>query len=811
MNEVVLHAPFAGWLGRLDDVADPVFAGRMMGDGFAIDPTEGVLRAPADAQVVGVPASAHAVTLRLANGAEVLLHIGLETVALGGRGFRALVAAGEQVERGQPLIDFDLAAVAIAAKDLITPMIVASEGATVRVERPGRLVAAGEPVARVGAMTAVSVAPVYPEVRRTITVTAPHGLHARPAARIVAMLRPYAAEVTLALGDRCASGRSTVAMLSLGADHGAVLAVSAAGPDAPSALDALAAFAADRFGDAAAPPAPLSAPLSAPARSGGVCASPGLAIGRVHRLRIAPIEVAEDGGGVAVEAAALEAALGHVAAGQGHGDIAEAHRAILDDPMLKTAATDLIARGKSAGFAWRHATARAVSALGATGNSRFTERVADLHDIEQQLLLVLTGAAPTPLALEPGAILVAEDLLPSQFLALDKDRLAGICTAAGGPTAHVAILAAAAGVPMVVAAGPGVLDAPGGARAILDADAARLIVDPDGDALARAAARFAAAGAARTAARAEAHAPCTTADGARIEVFANLGSVADATTAVGAGAEGCGLLRTEFLFLDRDTAPTEAEQRELYARIAATLGDRPLIVRTLDIGGDKPVAYLPRPAEENPALGRRGVRLSLAQPDLLDVQLRAILAGVPGAQCRIMVPMVVEVAEIAAVRAALNRAAIAVGRTDPVALGVMVETPAAALLADQLAAQADFLSIGTNDLTQYALAADRGNAAVSAMVDALHPAVLRLVRHAVDGARRHGRWLGVCGGLASEPRAAALLVGLGVTELSAVPAMVPAVKAAVRRATLPAARALADRALAATSAAAVRALLDEPA
>ena len=234
-------------------------------------------------------------------------------------------------------------------------------------------------------------------------------------------------------------------------------------------------------------------------------------------------------------------------------------------------------------------------------------------------------------------------------------------------------------------------------------------------------------------------------------------------------------------------------------------------MRTLDVGGDKPVPYLPRAAEENPALGKRGVRLSLARPDLLAVQLRAILAGVPGVQCRIMLPMVVEVAEVIAVRAMLDQAAAAIGRTEPVELGVMIETPAAALLADQLAATCDFLSIGTNDLTQYALAADRGNAGVAAMVDALHPAVLRLIRHAADGARRHGRWLGVCGGLASEPAAAALLVGLGVTELSAVPAAVPAIKAAVRRIAMPDALALAERALAAESATAVRALLGDAA
>jgi phosphocarrier protein FPr/phosphocarrier protein len=283
------------------------------------------------------------------------------------------------------------------------------------------------------------------------------------------------------------------------------------------------------------------------------------------------------------------------------------------------------------------------------------------------------------------------------------------------------------------------------------------------------------------------------ADGTRIEIFANLGSIEDAAAAVTAGAEGCGLLRTEFLFLDRTEAPGEAEQAALYAQIAEALGDRPLIVRTLDIGGDKPVPYLRQASEENPALGLRGIRLGLAQPDLLAMQLRAILRGVPGRRCRVMLPMVIDLAELKATRALLDEAMAAVGRTEPVELGVMIETPAAAMLADQ----------------QYVLACDRGNPAVSAKVDALHPAVLRLIRATATGAASQGKWVGVCGGLASDPLAVPVLIGLGITELSATLALVPTIKAAVRPLDMPACRALADRACAATGAAEVRALLAE--
>lgn len=807
MNDVVLHAPFAGWLSAIDEVDDPVFATRMLGDGLAIDPIEDVLRAPADATVVSIAESAHAVTLRLENGAELLLHIGLDTVALRGAGFRPAVAAGARVARGDPLIAFDLDAVAAGARDMVTPLVVASGGA-LTADRPGRVVAAGDPIGRIAGVMAAGAA-IADRRRETITITvsAPHGLHARPAARIVALLRAYAAEVTLILGDRSASAASATAMLALGARHGDAITAEGRGADAAAALDALARLAAERFGDpegdtSVRPPAPTNR---------AVTAVPGLAIGRIQHFHAPEITVEADGRGVAEETAALSAARDAVRARleARHDGIAEAHLALLADPELIGAAHVAVAGGASAGGAWRRATDHAADALTATGDPRLIERVADLRDLERQLLVALGGSEGAPIALHADAILVAEDLLPSQFLALDRTRLAGICTALGGPTAHVAVLAAAAKVPMVVAVGSLVLELPEGAVAILDADAASLTVDPDELSLAEARQRIAARRTAAAAADSAADEPAVTTDGTRIDVFANLASVEDAEAAVHAGAEGCGLLRTEFLFLDRNTAPGEHEQRDVYARIAAALGDRPLVVRTLDIGGDKPVAYLPAASEENPALGQRGIRLSFARPDLMDEQLRAILAAVPGRQCRIMLPMIADVTELRVARLALDRAIAATGRTDPVELGVMIETPAAAMLADQLAAEVDFLSVGTNDLTQYTLAADRGNAAVAGMVDALHPAVLRLIRAAAEGARRHDRSLSICGGIASSPEAAPLLIGLGADRLSCVPAAVPAVKASIRVASLADSRSLADAAAACASAAEVRALIGQ--
>lgn len=815
-DAVTLVAPFAGWLAPIEAVPDAVFAERMMGDGFAIDPVEGVLRAPAAGEILSVPATAHAVTLRLDNGAELLLHIGLETVALGGKGFTAKVAAGQRVDPGDPLIAFDLDAVAQNARALITPVVLASEGYLLTLEATGRLVEAGASVARIARAQpreAARAAAAEERFEREVTVAAAHGIHARPAARIAAALRPFVAEVELVAGDERANARSTVALLGLGVTSGSMVRIAAVGADARAAVDAVADLILSGLGeDEAAATAPAVPALRT---SGPVCASPGLAIGQALQLKAVDQEVPEDGSGAAAERAALDSALAEVAgrlagARGAAAEIAEAHRALLADPELLRVANDRIAAGRSAAFAWRAATAQASAAIRATGDALLMERVADLVDLERQVVAALLGSAGASVpALRPGTILIGEDLLPSQFLALDTANLAGICTAAGGPTSHVAILAASAGIPMLVAAGEGVLSIAEGIPVILDADAAAITVDPSPDALSEASERLFETRERRAREAAEAHAPCHMADGTRIEIFANLGSVADAAAAVAAGAEGCGLLRTEFLFLDRDTAPDEEEQRETCSRIAATLGERPLIVRTLDIGGDKPVPYLPMGAEENPALGLRGVRLSLARPDLMRLQLRAILRGVPAGQCRIMLPMVADLGDYRPVAALLDEVRAELGIVERVPLGVMIETPAAAMLAGQIAREADFLSIGTNDLTQYTLAADRGNAAVSQRIDALHPAVLRLIREVGKGARAAGRWAGVCGGLASDPLAAPILIGLGITELSATPAAIPGLKAVVRGLDMNLCAALAEKACDAASPAEVRSLARE--
>jgi phosphoenolpyruvate-protein phosphotransferase len=564
------------------------------------------------------------------------------------------------------------------------------------------------------------------------------------------------------------------------------------------------------------PMAPVLAPPNDdPSVYTGVVANPGLAIGPAFFLQAAEVQVNEMGRGMTGERLAFDRARDTVRARltrlstSGSPTIREimsAHLELLDDPDLVDAAREAMSNGKSAGFAWRSSLRASARTLSATGDARIAERADDLMDLERQVLLALEGSRAQKLEIPSGGILIARDLTPSQLVDIDATKLAGIALAAGGPTSHVAILAATLGIPMLVAMGPSILKTPADTVVILDADAAELRTEPGAELLEEAGKRLDRKRAQRSQQIAAAHEECRLASGERIEVFANLtGTEVDATFAAAQGAEGCGLLRTEFLFLERETAPDEAEQLRCYQQVARILGSRPLIIRTLDIGGDKPIPYLPLPPEDNPALGLRGVRTSLWRPDLLEVQLRAMLRVQPMGLVRILLPMVTDVAEIRTVRSLLGRICVELGLDMP-ELGAMIETPAAAVLAEGIAREVDFLSIGTNDLAQYTLAMDRGHAELASRIDGVHPAVLRMIDIICRGADASGKPVAVCGGLAADPAAVPVLLGLGVSELSVVPSLIPQLKAQVRELTLDRCRATASRALTLESAAQVRAL-----
>ena len=806
-----LRAPMSGWVTPLADAPDAVFAQGMAGAGIAIDPTDGVVHAPCDGEIVPMRGASHAVTVRAAGGIDVLVHVGIDTVKLGGRGFELLVSPGARVRAGELLLRFDLDAVACAAASLVSPVVLASGGEVARVTQATRVKVGDFLFAARAVSGAASMSPALDSQLATFRVPFEHGLHVRPAAQVASALRPFAARVVISCQGEEASARSPVAMMTLGVRCGDMVQVRAEGIDAAEALQALAAL----FARVPVTPPAVKQP-PARGRHEAIVASRGVALGPSMRWSETQIEPLEHGGDTARERTALEAAIATVAAdleqraigaSGAQRAILQAHRELVLDPQLLQRADAAIAQGRSAGSAWRDACRTTAERLRASADARVQERAADLRDLERQLLRALQGKAPAfARELPAGCIVIAEEILPSQLLALQAAGAAGFCTAAGGATSHVALLATAAGLPALVAAGPEVLRIEDGTVVVLDAEHGWLDIDPpaaERAALERALAQRAAE---RTSDLATARQAAVTRDGIAIAIHANLGALDEVEGALAHGAEGCGLLRTEFLFLDRAEAPSEDEQRERYASIAAALGGRPLAIRTLDAGGDKPIAYMPMPREDNPALGLRGVRGGLRDPQLLRTQLRAIVRAASPRQCRILVPMVTEPAELAAVRAMLDECGRELGRETLPLLGVMIETPASAVLAAELAEHADFFSIGTNDLSQYALAIDRGHPELARRLDALHPAVLRLMAAVVSAAATRERPVAVCGALASDAEALPLLIGLGIRELSATPAAIPRLKRIARQLHARGCAELAQRALAQSAAGAVREL-----
>ena len=837
-------APFDGWCAPLDEVPDEVFAGRMLGDGLAIDPTSSVVLAPCDGEIVTLPHSAHAVSIRSPDGLEVLIHIGIDTVRLAGCGFDARVKPGARVQIGEELIRVDLDRVARGAKSLITPIVVTSDGAVVTKRRASGLVRAGELLFLVDGASDQALSKPPPALsadsvtraERATVVALSQGLHARPAALLARRAKGVAASITLRAHGRATDARSVVGIMALGVRHGDELLVQAEGAGAPQAIaEVLAALKeAERLdvahgavSIAAAPgalatpaaPAALAAEPEAPlGEMTGISAVRGFAVGRATRIERREIEVTEQGRGNLHERVELERARANVklrlervrnAGGAERREIIGAHLEFLDDPGLNDTANELIAAGKSAGFAWRGATRRSIAALQSLGDSRLRERADDLLDVEAHVLLALAGEArPMRLPLPEQAILLADELLPSELTALDRRRLAAIALSGGGATSHVAILAAAMEIPMLIGIGAALRRVADGQTIIVDADNGTLHDAPSADAVARARSIVAARLARSAALRAAAVKESRSLDGARVEVFANLGSTADAIVAVENGAEGCGLLRTEFLFIDRATAPTEDEQVTAYQSIADALGSRPLILRMMDVGGDKPLVYLPLPPEPNPALGMRGVRTALAHPDLMRTQLRAALRVRPSGTVRLLIPMVTDVSEITAVRQVIDELHAELNLQDRIALGAMIETPAAALTAATLLREVDFLSIGSNDLTQYALAMDRGHTNLARRTDALHPAVLQLMAAAASAGKAAGKLVAVCGGVAADRTAVPILLGLGVRELSVVPAAIPELKSQIRSLRIADCEKLAQSCLGLGSAAEVRGMVE---
>ena len=699
------------------------------------------------------------------------------------------------------------------------------------------------------------------------------GLHLRPLGQFIRTCGRFTSEMTilnLATGAGPANAKQMLRVQPLGVRMGHQVRITAEGDDEVEAIEGVRAAieaglgeeitdapAAPSAAPSAAPPALLavaSAPQAAPAAPApppaqaapaapsklpagvlvGIGAVPGIAIASAWRYRepkgrqpgSVPVGAHATSGdaGAAIRAAAataetqLEALAARIrdAGRPDDAGIFEAQAVLATDPTIVEVAVERAADGVEPATAVAEAAAEAALTIAALEDELLAARAADVRDVGARIARILRGDA---LVLPDAPVVaIADDLPPSVTAEIPAAFLRGIALEGGSRTAHAVILARGLGIPCVVGC-VGLLAAVDAAASgdepvevAVDGEAGEVVIAPDDAARASLAERAAGLEGRRARASTLRGRLGATSDGRRVQLVANIGSPDDAPRALAAGAEGAGLFRTEFLFMQRQAPPTEDEQVAAYRRVFEVFGpERPVVVRLADIGGDKGIPYLRLPAEANPFLGVRAIRLAYADPGLLRTQLRAIwrAGGEAGVEPHVMAPMVATLEDVALLEQLRDEARAAVVEAGQacatgMVTGIMVEVPAAALLAPELARRVAFFSIGTNDLTQYLMAADRGNATLAHLQDALHPAVLRAIAGVVAGARAAGIPVAVCGELAGDPAGALVLVGLGIDELSADAGSLDEVRAALAAVAAPELEALAANALAAPDAAAVR-------
>ncbi len=837
---LTLQAPVSGMIISLDQVPDPVFAQKMMGEGVAVDPMDTCLRAPCDGLVQHMHGAGHAVTL-VTEGLEILLHVGLDTVNLKGRGFTPMVISGSSVKKGDVLIEFDLETLLDEAKSVLILVVITNAESIAELTIAQGMVQSIDDELLTAILSGEKGQEQgqdgQPTITESVVVINREGLHARPAAVLANRAKQFQSEIRVLKGDQAANAKSITGILTLAVNFQDTISLQAVGNDADNAVAELSRLVSRGLGEegtepVAAPasitvePEGLPVPQREDDRDGrfhGIAASPGQSSGKVFQWRRSTAEFAEQiDGDIAGQRQRLfqsiEQCRGELDALQlnlqsrldsSKAAIFAAHQELLEDPDLLAMASNLIEKGKTAEFAWQQSVDNQVQSLSALDNALLAERAVDLQDVGQRVLGHLVGHRKGEIDIPEGALLIAEELTPSDTAGLDPQRVAGVATVAGGSTSHVAILARSLGIPAVVGLSPKILEMDNDGTVIINGDEGWLQSAPDEQALEQVKLVNAQRLQDDEQARSDRLLPALTRDEERILVKANIDGLGEEQKAADSGAEGVGLLRSEFLFMGRNRAPDESEQEAAYRAVVEAFGkERQVLIRTLDVGGDKPLSYLPMAHEDNPFLGERGLRLCLNRPELFRSQVRAIHRVAASGQPAILLPMVTSLSELQTARQLIAEECAGLG-LDPLPVGIMVEVPAAAILAETFASHVDFFSIGSNDLTQYVLAMDRGHPKLAGQSDPLHPAVLTLIDGVVQVGRRFEKPVSICGGIAGDLQALPLLIGLDVRELSVPVPAVAQIKAAVRGLDSADCRDLARQALRAESAQAVWALLQE--
>ena len=837
---IKLFPPMKGVFVDLTRVPDPVFAEKMVGDGFAIDPLENVLYAPVDGTIKTIHRAKHAITIETEGGFEILMHIGLETVALNGAGFDVKVKEGDKVKVGDKLTEFDMEYVATHAVALVTPVLVTDiedKKITLEILPHGEITDPSQPIMLIKSGVAPAVKPSINDIGNPedvtesefITIQNTHGIHARPAAMLNAIARKYPnSTISFFKGEQSANVKSVVSLLSLSVQYQDQVKIMVKGEHGTRIIAELKALLLDMHDDESENQAVSATPTSEQGskfengKYHGVAASNGLAVAKIVQQSGTQFKFDRFAADSEVELVNLDKALLSITDeldveiksltefDVAHKNILSAHLMILTDPELAASAKNLIMRGQSAAFSWNKATEESCKVLLATGNQLLIERQSDLLDVRDRVLTILCGEENKVKAeYTECVILVADDYTPSQVIAM-SDKVKGLVSVRGGVTSHVSILARTRGIPLLVGVAKDVLSESSSVAILDTVNGAFLQTKASGEELAAAKNAVEERAKVLQVAQDSAMLPATTTDGFQVNCLANIGNIEDAKVAVKNGAEGVGLFRTEFLFLESKEAPTEEEQFQEYSSINQVLQDgrsRHIVIRTLDAGGDKKIPYITQTHEDNPMLGVRGVRLCLANRELFKTQLRAILRT-KAETVKIMIPMISKLSEYRATRQIFEELKTELGVTTNIELGIMVEVPSVALLSDAFAKEVDFMSIGTNDLTQYVMAVDREHTQLAKEVDHLHPAVLMAIHLTAVGANKNNTSLSVCGLMASEKLAIPVLVGLGIKHLSMTVSAVPENKAFIRTLSYAKCKEVAEHCLTLGTAVEVRAYLN---
>lgn len=808
IRHIELLSPFKGVFIELAKVPDPVFAQKMVGDGFAIDPLDNILYSPLAGKIKTIHRAKHALTIQSDFGFEVLIHIGLETVALGGAGFNYKVKEGDIVKAGDKICELDLDYIADKAAALITPVLITDldeQDIHIEILPHGQVVELQAPILRVtlnrdNLTASRQDTSQQSTISELITIQNPHGIHARPAAQLNKIARNYPHhEILLIKGEQSGNVKSVVSLLSLSIEYQDQIQLLVKGENGQQIIDELRAeLTAVDAETNDVPAANLIVEEKIQAETGkfhGIAASNGLAVAKLQQQASVQFKYEQTTVDVQAELTRLDQAINSIVSNLDrqikelsefevtHKNILSAHQMILTDPELIDQARCYISSGNSAAAAWDKATTEACQKLTATGNALLIERQSDLIDVRDQILTILCGEENkvSPVYAE-AVILVAENFTPSQVIAM-KNEVKGLVSVYGGITSHVAILARAKGIPLLVGVPVELIkiitaskqtaqemasaaSADTGKIAILDAvNSAFLNVNPSQAELDQAIAAINVHKQQLKIAQEASSLAAITTDGYRIGCLANIGNLEEAKIGFANGAEGVGLFRTEFMFLETNQAPSEEVQLKKYTEINQLLGDKSFVIRTLDAGGDKKISYLNQSDEKNPMLGIRGIRLCLANREIFKTQLKAILQT-KADNIKIMLPMISKLTEYRAAKQIFAEIKAELGIDAKIQLGIMVEVPSVAFISEAFAREVDFMSIGTNDLTQYVLAIDREQSELAKEADHLHPAVLTAIAATVRGAQKHNIEVSVCGLMASEKLAIPILIGLGIKNLS---------------------------------------------